>query len=105
MHTITAHHLWIQFSIQFPPMSSLTSTQTLPSYYRHELTLSNGFQALRSVAEIDHATLMMNSMIKRKALPQKGNLLLAVLEAGPLLQTLLLANPLPVARTFHRCSH
>ncbi|XP_076891074.1 uncharacterized protein LOC143542354 [Bidens hawaiensis] len=45
--------------------------------------------------KVDRATLVMEGMIKGKTLPQKGNLLQAVVEAGPLLQTLLLAGPLP----------
>ena len=39
--------------------------------------------------------MVMNKLIKRKPLPQKGGFLKAVMEAGPLLQTLLLAGPLP----------
>ncbi|KAI3684841.1 hypothetical protein L6452_34068 [Arctium lappa] len=56
--------------------------------------LSNGFHGSGSVPIIDHATLMMERMIKGKALPQKGNLLQAVIEAGMLMETLLAAIPL-----------
>lgn len=48
-----------------------------------------------SSSKVDEATLVMEGMIKGKNLPQKGNLLQAVMEAGPLLQTLLVAGPLP----------
>ncbi|KAI3667634.1 hypothetical protein L6452_42703 [Arctium lappa] len=48
-----------------------------------------------SSSKVDQATLVMEGMIKGKNLPQKGNLLQAVMEAGPLLQTLLVAGPLP----------
>ncbi|XP_071741054.1 uncharacterized protein [Rutidosis leptorrhynchoides] len=42
-----------------------------------------------NVPNIDPNMLTMENMIKGKALPQKGNLLKAVTEAGPLLKTLL----------------
>ncbi|KAK1428755.1 hypothetical protein QVD17_17595 [Tagetes erecta] len=50
---------------------------------------------LVNVQKVDQATLVMEGMIKGKPLPQKGSLLEAVVEAGPLLQTLMLAGPLP----------
>ncbi|KAL6967445.1 hypothetical protein U1Q18_033255 [Sarracenia purpurea var. burkii] len=55
----------------------------------------------------DQGSLVIDSIVKGKPLPQKGKLLPAVLEAGPLLQTLLVAGPLPRWRnppplqTFH----
>ncbi|XP_076944852.1 uncharacterized protein LOC143615667 [Bidens hawaiensis] len=67
----------------------------------------NDQNGLVNVQKVDQATLVMEGMIKGKALPQKGNLLEAVVEAGPLLQTLLLSGPLPTWRnppslkTFH----
>ncbi|CAL5426634.1 unnamed protein product [Camellia sinensis] len=57
--------------------------------------------------KIDQGSLVIDSIVKGKALPQKGKLLQAVLEAGTLLQTLLVAGPLPRWRnppplqTFH----
>ncbi|XP_057954690.1 uncharacterized protein LOC131148789 [Malania oleifera] len=45
--------------------------------------------------KIDHASLVMDNLVKGKALPQKGKLLQAVMEAGPLLETLFFAGPLP----------
>ncbi|KAI7739480.1 hypothetical protein M8C21_001022 [Ambrosia artemisiifolia] len=58
---------------------------------------SNSLNGLvnQNVQKVDQATLVMEGMIKGKTLPQKGNLLEAVVEAGPLLETLLLAGPLP----------
>ncbi|WOG87528.1 hypothetical protein DCAR_0206756 [Daucus carota subsp. sativus] len=47
------------------------------------------------VVKIDQASLVINNLVKDKALPHKGNLLQSVLKAGPLLQTLLVAGPLP----------
>lgn len=43
----------------------------------------------------DPASAVIECLAKEKVLPQKGNLLQAVIDAGPLLQTLLLAGPLP----------
>lgn len=45
--------------------------------------------------KIDHASAVIDNLVKGKTLPQKGKLLQAVMEAGPLLQTLLVAGPLP----------
>lgn len=43
----------------------------------------------------DHGTLVIDRLVKGKPLPQQGKFLQAVLESGPLLQTLLVAGPLP----------
>ncbi|XP_044479091.1 uncharacterized protein LOC123206051 isoform X2 [Mangifera indica] len=47
------------------------------------------------VTKIDPASVLLDSLVKGKTLPQKGKLLQSVMEAGPLLQTLLVAGPLP----------
>ncbi|XP_038724736.1 uncharacterized protein LOC120016166 [Tripterygium wilfordii] len=47
------------------------------------------------VPKIDRATSVIDSFAKGKTLPQKGKLMKSVMEAGPLLHTLLLAGPLP----------
>ncbi|XP_042475595.1 uncharacterized protein LOC122057534 [Macadamia integrifolia] len=44
---------------------------------------------------VDHSSSVIDKLIKGKPLPQKGRFLQAVMEAGPLLQTLLVAGPLP----------
>ncbi|CAH9114408.1 unnamed protein product [Cuscuta epithymum] len=44
---------------------------------------------------LDQGSLVIDSLAKGKPLPEKGRFLNAVLEAGPLLQTHLLAGPLP----------
>lgn len=46
-------------------------------------------------AKFDRASVIIDDLVKGKALPQKGRLLQAVIGAGPLLQTLLVAGPLP----------
>ncbi|KAL3530695.1 hypothetical protein ACH5RR_010017 [Cinchona calisaya] len=56
---------------------------------------------------VDHASLVIDNLVKGKNLPQKGKFLKAVLDSGPLLQNLLVAGPLPRWRnppqlqTFH----
>ncbi|KAK8544974.1 hypothetical protein V6N12_025830 [Hibiscus sabdariffa] len=47
------------------------------------------------VSNIDSATAVINDIAKWRTLPQRGKLLQAVTEAGPLLQTLILSGPLP----------
>lgn len=47
------------------------------------------------VPKVDQASMIIDNLVKDKPLPQKGNLLHYVLEAGKLLQTLLVAGPLP----------
>ncbi|KAL8261808.1 hypothetical protein R6Q59_025857 [Mikania micrantha] len=76
-------------SVTYPEFSN--NTTVVQDY---SMFLS-GFRSTHSLQEMNHATLMMDSMIKGKALPQKGNLLKTVIEAGPLLQTLIASNPLP----------
>ncbi|KAJ8750612.1 hypothetical protein K2173_015786 [Erythroxylum novogranatense] len=48
-----------------------------------------------AAVKIDPTDALMDNLVKGKALPQKGKLLEAVMESAPLLQTLLLAGPLP----------
>ncbi|XP_016514301.1 uncharacterized protein LOC107831089 [Nicotiana tabacum] len=47
------------------------------------------------VPKVDEATLVIDNLVKGKTLPQKGKLLKSVIEAGPLLQTLLVSGQLP----------
>ncbi|XP_009785342.1 uncharacterized protein [Nicotiana sylvestris] len=47
------------------------------------------------VPKVDQATLVIDNLVKGKSLPQKGKLLKSVIEAGPLLQTLLVSGQLP----------
>lgn len=48
-----------------------------------------------SMGKIDPATAVIDNLVKGKVLPQKGKLMEAVMESGPLLKTLLVAGPLP----------
>lgn len=47
------------------------------------------------VPKTDRASFVIENLVKGKTLPQKGKLLEAVVDAGPLLHTLLVAGPLP----------
>ncbi|XP_057972753.1 uncharacterized protein LOC131160895 [Malania oleifera] len=47
----------------------------------------------------DRASATIDGIVKGKSLPEKGRLMQAVLEAGPLLETLILSGPLPQWRT------
>ncbi|KAJ8543771.1 hypothetical protein K7X08_025389 [Anisodus acutangulus] len=47
------------------------------------------------VPQVDKATLVIDNIVKGKTLPQQGKLLKAVIESGPLLQTLIVAGSLP----------
>lgn len=48
-----------------------------------------------TMPKLDRGSMIVDSLVKGRALPQKGMLLQAVLQAGPLLQTLMVAGPLP----------
>lgn len=48
-----------------------------------------------NLPEPDHASLIIDSLVKGKPLPEKGKLVQAVTDAGPLLQTILLSGHLP----------
>nr|DAD29540.1 TPA_asm: hypothetical protein HUJ06_031008 [Nelumbo nucifera] len=47
--------------------------------------------------EVDRASLVIDNLVKGKQLPQKGRLF-PIIEVGPLLQTLIVAGPLPQCR-------
>lgn len=48
-----------------------------------------------NLPEIDHASVIIDNLVKGKPLPEKGKLVQAVTDAGPLLQTILLSGHLP----------
>ncbi|XP_076881790.1 uncharacterized protein LOC143530036 [Bidens hawaiensis] len=83
------------------PVNSLFDPVTSPEFINmntnYQMLPNGAFHEMHStpIMNRDHATLMMENMIIGKALPQKGNLLKTVMEAGPLLQALLATNPLP----------
>ncbi|XP_022893136.1 uncharacterized protein LOC111407724 [Olea europaea var. sylvestris] len=52
-------------------------------------------QVTPCMPRVDRASLIIDNLAARRALPQRGKLLQAVVEAGPLLQTLMMAGSLP----------
>ncbi|MFS7964937.1 hypothetical protein Hanom_Chr08g00756241 [Helianthus anomalus] len=81
----------------FDPVTSpeLSNINTNNSFVQDYHMLPNDFRAMHCPRIMNNETLMLENMIKGKALPQKGNLLKYVVEVGPLLQTLLVRNPSP----------
>ncbi|XP_071690750.1 uncharacterized protein [Rutidosis leptorrhynchoides] len=80
--------------ISSPEFSNVNVETQFVQDYNQKSSYSTTFNGL-NMPKVDQATLMMEGMIKGKTLPQKGNLLRAVIEAGPLLHNLLVAGPLP----------
>ncbi|KAJ0734624.1 hypothetical protein HanPI659440_Chr11g0422241 [Helianthus annuus] len=81
--------------ISSPEFSNMNVETTFVQNYNQNGGYSNGLNTSENVQKVDQATLVMENMIKGKTLPQKGSFLQAVVDAGPLLQNLLLAGPLP----------
>lgn len=77
----------------------LPTRLSLPTEMADSSTLGASEQSVDIVSAeagmIDRASTVIDKLVKRKPLPQKGGFLKAVMEAGPLLQTLLLAGPIP----------
>lgn len=94
------------FPSHYPPIQDLHHPDSII-----QSTMSSSFSRLASKSDHDHDqfnvslptlpkeinqdNMLINSLAKGKALPQKGRLLKAVMEAGPLLQTLMVAGQLP----------
>ncbi|KAL3518258.1 hypothetical protein ACH5RR_020847 [Cinchona calisaya] len=57
--------------------------------------IANNNMVPSGIPKLDHGYLVIDNLAKGKNLPQKGKFLKAVLDAGPLLQNLLVAGPLP----------
>lgn len=96
-------------TLTFPPAkanSSITESNS-PSetynFHSHASTpVDSLFDAVTSpefsdinFLAVDQSSLIIDTIAKGRALPQKGKFLQTVLQAGPLLQNLLLAGPLP----------
>lgn len=64
-------------------------------YNNASLPTCNLVSSPASMAKTDPATAVIDNLAKGKVLPQKGKLLEAVMKSGTLLQTLLVAGPLP----------
>lgn len=93
---------------QFNPImgnSGVTESDILPETYNYcsppVMLEPNCF-----CPEIEEGSLIIDSLARGRVLPQKGKFLKAVMEAGPLLQTLLVGGPLPRWRNqpqMHTC--
>ncbi|KAJ1416881.1 hypothetical protein SESBI_17043 [Sesbania bispinosa] len=83
-------------SLQHPPNEKLSSSNlALPKYEnRTRTSTTKGEIGFSRDKLVDSASLVIDNLVWGKPLPQKGNLLRTVTEAGPLLQTLLI-DPLP----------
>lgn len=57
--------------------------------------VSSSSSSSSTMAKTDPAMAVIDNLVKGKILPQKGKLMEAVMESGPLLKTLLVAGPLP----------
>ncbi|OIT37408.1 PREDICTED: uncharacterized protein LOC109240788 [Nicotiana attenuata] len=85
------------------PVESFFDAVSSPEFSNNNMANSNAVpymnqplaQDYKVVPEIDQATLIIENLVKGKPLPQKGKLLKSVIEAGPPLQTLLVAGSLP----------
>ncbi|XP_071717950.1 uncharacterized protein [Rutidosis leptorrhynchoides] len=89
------------------PVDSLFDTISSPEFSNINVDSPLVQDYNQNMPKVDQVTFVMEGMIKGKTLPQKGNLLQSVIEAGPLLQNLLVAGSLPRWRnppplqTFH----
>ncbi|KAL5581079.1 hypothetical protein UlMin_013521 [Ulmus minor] len=70
--------------------SSITESNSLSETYNHQ---SHGSSPVDSL--LDAVSSPVDNLLKGKLLPQIGKLLQSVMDAGPLLQTLLVVGPLP----------
>lgn len=87
-------------TLSSPDMSNLNvlhpsnpQLQQQPILVEHHNSTSTGISS--SLTKSDRASVVIDRLVSKRALPEKGKLLQAVMEAGPLLQTLLVAGPLP----------
>ncbi|KAI4368819.1 hypothetical protein MLD38_017334 [Melastoma candidum] len=71
------------------------SSPELSNPYNAAVDSSGGIGICLSSKGLDVGSRIIDDLARGRLLPQKGKLLVAVTEAGPLLQTLLVAGPLP----------
>ncbi|MCE3051293.1 hypothetical protein HAX54_049351 [Datura stramonium] len=83
-------------AVSSPEFSNMNMADSNPVAYVNQLPLAHdNCRPPRVAPKVDKASLVIDSFVKGKPLPQQGKLLQAVLEAGPLLQTLLVSGQLP----------
>lgn len=82
-----------------PPVDSFfDAAVSSPEFSNFNMADSSNMAFINSVPappKIDPASVVIENLSKGRTLPQKGKLLQAVMDAGPLLHSLLLAGPLP----------
>lgn len=61
----------------------------------HNIQFADNNCVTQLAPKVDKASLVIDNLVKGKLLPQQGKLLQAVVEAGPILQTLLVSGQLP----------
>jgi Protein of unknown function (DUF1635) len=87
---------------------SLSETQTRLSHRSHVSSPVESFYHAESsnitnasvvptaaATQFDYGSVVIDELAKKRPLPEKGKLMHAVINAGPLLQTLMVAGPLP----------
>lgn len=86
-------------SVTSPDLSKINnhhiSDSTNNMAFMNQQSFVQEYNVPTGVLKVDQASLIIDNLVKDKTLPQKGNLLHAVVEAGQLLQTLHAAGPLP----------
>ncbi|MCE3051192.1 hypothetical protein HAX54_049095 [Datura stramonium] len=83
-------------AVSSPEFSNNNMADSNSAAYMNQLPLCHDNCVTTQLASrVDKASLVIDSLVKGKSLPQQGKLLQAVLETGPLLQTLLVSGQLP----------
>ncbi|XAR60537.1 hypothetical protein NMG60_11033954 [Bertholletia excelsa] len=81
------------YTVSSPELSNMADSSNL-GLLSHSF-VQNNILVPSETPTIDQGSIVIDNIVKGRALPQKGKLMQAVLEAGPLLQTLLVAGSLP----------
>ncbi|KAJ4772961.1 enabled-like protein (DUF1635) [Rhynchospora pubera] len=88
---------------------SLSDTQTrnnrhsyvsspVESFYHADSSNITNAATTGVAASYDYGSIIIDELAKKRLLPEKGKLLQSVINAGPILQTLMVAGPLPTWR-------
>lgn len=75
--------------------SSVTELKSLSETHNCHSHGSSSVDSLSVAVKFDRYSLVIDNLSRGKSFPQQGKFLQAVLEAGPLLQTLFVSGPLP----------
>jgi Protein of unknown function (DUF1635) len=77
---------------------SYVSSPVESFYHADSSNNTNAAPTRVAAAGYDYGSVIIDELAKQRPLPEKGNLMQAVINAGPLLQTLMVAGPLPTWR-------